>query len=449
MKEEFLHYLWKNNLYDKSSLKDEEGNLITVIHPGEYNHDSGPDFFNARIKIGNTLWAGNVEIHVLSSHYYAHGHHKDPSYDNVILHVVSGRDKKVFNSRNDEILTVELKFPPELYESYLNLINNPCTIACQDHLAGFDQLMLRNWLSVISVERLERKISNIVELLKETENDWDEILYRMIGRYFGFRTNSDPFEMLSRNMPSKIIRKHSGNIFQVEALLFGAAGLLEESIFPEAVHDEYYKSLIKEFRILSSKYSITPMHGWIWKFSRLRPVNFPTIRISQLAHLMNNSNGLFSRALECNSLEKLKGLTEVSASEYWKNHYVFGKKSATVSRNTGRQAGDILIINAIIPVLFTYGKLRGNQELCERSVDFLEMLEPETNKIIREWETAGLKPGSAFISQALIQLRNEYCTKRKCIECHLGEELIREGKDLRNHNELILEPQKDVARVIN
>ncbi|HLN21624.1 MAG TPA: DUF2851 family protein [Bacteroidales bacterium] len=439
MKEEFLHYLWKNCLFDSSCLKDNEGNTITVMHPGQYNHDSGPDFFDARIVIGDTLWAGNVEIHNQASQFILHGHHKDPAYDNVILHVVAANDKSVFNSRGVEILTIELKFSEALYESYLDLVNNPCIIACQDHLSEVDHFMVRQWLSVVSIERMERKTFHVGKLIEETGNDWEEVLYRMICRYFGFRINSEPFERLSRVLPSRIIHKHS-DPFQVEALLFGAAGMLEEGLFPGALKDQYYKDLIKEFKILSSKYGIVPLHGWIWKFSRLRPVNFPTVRISQLASMLSASGGLFSRILECDCVDRLKKLLEVPASSYWRDHYLFGKQSRITSRNTGDQATGLLIINAIIPVMFVFGKLRGRQELCERAVELLEKLEPESNKIIMEWNNAGIQPGSAFMSQALIELRNEYCSKRKCIECRIGNYLISKGKLMKTDKEILLEP---------
>jgi hypothetical protein len=440
MKEEFLHYLWKYNLYYKDKLFDNEGNLIKVIHPGMYNRDAGPDFFNAKIMINGTVWAGNVEIHIKSSHFDLHGHNNDPVYNNVILHVVSEIDRCVFNSKGDEVLTTIIRYDPALYERYESLVNNPWIIACQDHLHDINILLLRQWLTALSVERLEKKSETILDINAASGNDWEETFYRMLCRYFGFRVNAEPFEMLARALPFRIIRKHSDNIFQIEALLFGAAGLLEEGLFKEALTDKYYCDLIKEFRILSAKYTIQPIHGWLWKFSRIRPVNFPTVRISQLARMLSVAGGLFSRVLEAPDVLSIKSLLEVSASEYWDTHYVFGKEVRSVAKKTGSQATDILIINAIVPVMFVYGRSRNRQEVCDKAILLLEDTSAEVNLISAEWESAGLKVDSAFYSQALLQLRNEYCRKRRCIDCRIGSELISKGKLLKEDDELILEP---------
>ncbi len=440
MKEEFLHYLWKYSLYDKDKLVDTDGNEIIVLHQGEYNRDSGPDFFNSRIKIAGTEWAGNVEIHTKSSHFDLHGHQADPTFNNVILHVVAENDKKVFNSKGEELLTVKIAFDPTLYEKYIFLINNHYVIACQDDISKLDSIFVRHWLSSLVIERLQNKSEFILKILSETGNDWEETFYRLLARYFGFRVNSEPFEMLARALPFRIIRKHTDNRFQIEALLFGTAGMLHEGLFKEALADDYYRNLIKEYRVLSAKYSLQPIQGWLWKFSRLRPSNFPTIRISQLAALLSVSGGLFSRVLEATDINQLKELFEVSASEYWFKHFVFGKKSREISKNAGSQATDIFLINAVIPVIFVYGQTRDNQDICERALAYLEDVDTEENIIIEEWNKSGIKAESAFYSQALIQLRNEYCKKRKCLECRIGSKLISMGRKLKDQKDLILEP---------
>jgi hypothetical protein len=440
VKEEFLHYLWKYNLYDPESLIDNNGNEISVIHPGEYNRDAGPDFFNSRIIIGGIEWAGNIEIHTSSSHFDNHGHNSDPAFNNVILHIVADKDKKVFNSRGEEILTVEITFNEALYEKYTNLLNNPFAIACQNEIIRIDSFFIRHWLHALLIERLQDKSESILKIFYETGNDWEETFYRLISRYFGFRVNSEPFEMLATALPFRIIRKHADNRFQIEALLFGTAGMLEEGLFREALKDEYYQKLIREYKVLSSKYSLQPMHGWIWKFSRLRPVNFPTIRISQLAEILSVAGGLFSKTMEADDIFNLKRLFEVSASEYWNDHYVFGKKAKMISKIAGSQATDILLINAVLPAMFVYGKNRGNVEYCERAVDFLENVHPEENAITEEWRSSGVNAESAFYSQALIQLRNNYCKKRRCLECRIGVKLIGMGREFKNPEDLILEP---------
>ncbi|NMC37318.1 MAG: DUF2851 family protein [Bacteroidales bacterium] len=440
MKEEFLHYLWKYSLYDKDSLVDNENNKIIVMNPGEYNRDSGPDFFNARINIAGTVWAGNVEIHSRASNFNSHGHNHDHAFDNVILHVVGENDKRIFNARGNELLTVEIKFDPSLYDRYVALINNPAVIACQDYSGMIDRFVVRHWLHYLLIERLQQKSSAIMKIFTETGNDWDETFYRVLTRYFGFRVNTDPFEMLATTLPFKIIRKHADNRLQIESLLFGTAGMLEEGLFRDALADEYYRSLIREFRILSGKYSITPIHGWLWKFSRLRPVNFPTVRISQLAAMLSVAGGLFSRILESDNICQMRRLFEVDSSSYWNEHYIFGRKSKPIPKATGLQAAELLLVNAVIPLLFVYGQYSGKNETCVKALDFLDGLRPESNTVIDDWSKSGIEAESAFESQALIHLRDEYCRKRRCLECRIGLTIISSGKDLKKEEELILEP---------
>jgi hypothetical protein len=246
--------------------------------------------------------------------------------------------------------------------------------------------------------------------------------------------------MLATALPFRIIRKHSDNRFQIEALLFGTAGMLEDGLFKEALSDEYYSSLVKEYRILSAKFSLQPIHGWVWKYSRLRPSNFPTLRISQLAAMLSVTGGLFSRVLEVKDINQLTKIFEVTASPYWDNHFVFGKKSRSVKKRTGSQATDIFLINAVIPIIFVYGQSRNCEEICERALMYLESMKAELNSIILEWRTTGIVAESALYSQALIQLRNEYCKKRKCLQCRIGTNLVRMGKQLKANEELLLEP---------
>ena len=440
MKEEFLHYLWKYSLYDPDKLFDNEGNKITVISPGEYNRDSGPDFFNARLIIGRTEWAGNVEIHTQSSYFHTHGHNLDPAFDNVILHVVAVNDGKVFNSKGEELNTSELVFDPSLYDKYLDLVNNPYVIACQLKLAKLDQFFIRHWLGALVIERLNDKSGQIMKIFTETGNDWEETFYRLLARYFGFRVNTEPFEMMANALPFRIIRKHSDNLLQVEALLFGTAGMLDEALFREALKDDYYRDLIREFRILSVKYSLKPIHGWLWKFARLRPANFPTLRISQLAVMLSITGGLFAKVIDADKIEDLRNLFEVTASGYWNNHFVFGKQSRLSPKKTGAQATDILLINAVIPALFFYGRTHDSHYICEKAVSFLGEIRSEANSIIKDWNLAGIYSESAFYSQGLIHLRSNYCRKRRCLDCRIGFRLISAGENLKKNEQLILEP---------
>ncbi len=440
MKEEFLHYLWKYSLYEPSSLIDGDCNQIIVISPGDYNRDSGPDFFNARIVIAGTEWAGNVEIHIRASHFNVHGHNLDHAFDNVILHVVVERDMQVFNANNEELLTTEIKFNPELYRKYIDLVNNPCAIACRDEIEGTDSFLLRSWLNSLLVERLQVKSEAVIKIWTSTGNDWDETFYRVLSRYFGFRVNTEPFEMLATALPFKIIRKHSDDRLMIEALLFGSAGMLEEGLFKNALTDKYYSNLIREYRVMSAKYSLRPIHGWLWKFCRLRPVNFPTVRLSQLAALLSVAGGLFSRTLVADNVSQLKDLFGVAASPYWDNHYIFGKESKKSGKHTGDQATDILLINVVIPMIFVYGRTHNDRRLCDRALDLLADIDPEKNSVIRDWNEAGVIPESAFHTQALLQLTDEYCRKRRCLDCRIGSSLISSGKLLRNRDQLTLEP---------
>jgi hypothetical protein len=440
MKEEFLHFLWKYGLYNKDKLLDNEGNRIIVIHPGEYNRDAGPDFFNARISVDGTIWAGNVEIHVRASHFNLHGHHDDPVFDNVILHVVAENDRRVFNSKGAELLTTELKFENSLHDKYNSLINNPIVIACQEEIGSFDKLLLNSWIEALVIERIEQKSGMILKILSDTGNDWEETFYRLLSRYFGFRVNTEPFEMLARSLPFRIIRKHADNRFQIEALLYGTSGMLHEGLFREALDDSYYKELIKEYKILSAKYSLQPLHGWIWKFARLRPSNFPTVRISQLAGMLAVTGGLFSRLLEVNDIRQLREMLDTTASEYWDDHYTFGSLKRGHAKKTGSQATDILLINSVIPLLFVYGKNHGLSEFSDKALFFLEKIKAEDNSVIREWMAAGIKAENALFSQALLQLRDCYCRKRRCLDCRIGYRLISSGVRLKEQSELLLEP---------
>jgi hypothetical protein len=441
MKEEFLHYLWKYSLYDPDCLIDTDGNRIIVIHPGMYNRDAGPDFFNARISTGDMEWAGNVEVHLRASHFDTHGHNTDHAFDNVILHVVAEDDKAVFNARGERLQNVVLHYDPVYFEKYEALVNNPSTIACQTGINIIDIFYIRHWLNSLLIERLMKKSEAILKIYSETGNDWDETFYRMLSRYFGFRVNTEPFEMLATALPFRIIRKHADNRFQIEALLFGTAGMLDEGLFRDALSDTYYRDLIKEYKILSVKYSLRSIPGWIWKFNRLRPANFPTVRISQLSSMISVAGGLFSRIMEATNIEDLRELFKAEASTYWDEHYIFGNKSRNMQKKTGNQAGDIFLINAVIPLIFVYGRFTGNNALPERALSFYEDLPPETNSVISDWKKSGIDSESAFYTQALLQLTNEYCRKRRCLECQIGCKLISSGNKLMNQSELIMDPE--------
>lgn len=440
MKEEFLHWLWKNRLFDESLLTSDGSCKIEILTPGEYNRDSGPDFFNTRLIINGTEWAGNTEIHINASDWYRHGHHTDHSYDNVILHLVSNNDCETYTASGRKLVTARLAYDDVLWENYLNLVNNPTPLACGRYASTLDMFRIRHWLNSLAVDRLEHKSNEISEKLRKNNNDWEGTLYWLISRYFGFRVNTDPFEQLATRLPLKVIKKHADNLLQVESLLFGTAGMLDEALFREAINDGYYRLLMREYSVLRTKYSLQPVEGWTWKFHRLRPANFPTIRISQLAALLTGRHGLFSRILECTNAGQLYEILTVKASAYWNDHYIFGKKSTERTCAAGKESADLLIINAVVPLLFVYGRAKQQQEICERALDILESLPPEDNSLITDYTSAGIIPDSAFTTQALIELRTLWCRFHRCLDCHIGSSLIALGHNLDRSESLFLEP---------
>lgn len=421
MNEEFLYYLWSLKLL-QGDLTTIDGQSVKIINPGIRNEDSGPDFFNARIKIDDTEWAGNVEMHTSSSEWLKHGHQHDKAYDAVILHVVDNADIQIVNSHGEEIPTLSIRgfYPEGIYYRYKKLTSSRDWIPCAGNIKEVNDLVVYNWLERVLVERLERKADFIEEILKESENHWEEAFYISLARSFGFNTNSQPFEQLARTLPSIVLNKHKDNLFQIEALLFGQAGLLNPKL-----QDEYSLALLNEFNFLSKKYNLVPVKSWAWKFMRMRPVNFPTIRIAQFAQLIINSGHLLSKIIEITKLEKLKELFDIHVDGYWKTHYTFGNISKDKGKSLGSDAFDLLLINTIIPFLYVYGKRNSNQELIDRALLFLQQTKAESNGIIRRWSSSGIKSNNAGHSQALLTLKNEYCTNIKCLECAIGNSILR------------------------
>ena len=419
MKEEFLHFIWEHKLFIRTNLKTVDGEVLEIISTGQPNPNSGPDFFNARVRIGETTWAGNIEIHQKSSHWYQHRHDTDAAYDNVILHVVEMHDKPVL-VKNHAVPTLEISFQPEIFENYEQLLKSKCWIACEERLSGVDPFILRFWFSALMIERLQAKTSHILELLQQNKNNWNETFYQLLARNFGMKTNALPFELLAKSTPLNILSKQKNDLFQTEALLFGQSGLLNETL----LGDDYYLSLRKEYSYLYKKYGLSGIESHLWKFMRLRPVNFPTIRIAQLAMLIHHSSALFSRILEIDTLQELKTLFDVSASEYWDTHYRFNKTSGEIKKTLGETAFNNLVINTIAPMLFVYGDQHLDQAMKDRALFFLEKLPPESNQIISKWNERGIDSRSAFETQALIQLKNCYCEIKKCLHCQLGAKII-------------------------
>lgn len=420
MNETFLQFVWKHGLFDAGYLCTSDGQRVKVLSPGIVNQDAGPDFFNAKIRIGRTVWAGNVEIHQRASEWNRHQHNQDAAYDNVILHVVRQDDQQVFNSKGQSVPALVMPYAGYLESNYGELLEADGWIACQKHFHQIELLTLQIWFHGLMVERLQKKITEITQSLEQNKHDWNETFYQFLARNFGFKTNALPFELLARSLPLRIAEKHRDNLFQLEALLLGTAGLLNE----ELPGDDYFLSLEKEFSFLYRKYRLKPVPVHLWKFLRLRPVNFPTIRIVQFARLIHQSNGLFSRLVEMNDLAMIKEFFQVQASDYWNTHYRFNKPSPDSPKHLGVSSFNNIVINTLVPFLFVYGDYYHKQELKDLALDFLEKLPPEENSVIRHWKKLGVPVRSAFDTQALIQLKNNYCQAKRCLSCPVGTKLV-------------------------
>jgi|APSaa5957512622_1039677.scaffolds.fasta_scaffold01317_2 hypothetical protein len=426
MPEEFLQYVWENKLFFAENLKTSNGEKLEIVDVGKRNTNSGPDFFNAKIKIDETIWAGNIEIHKKSSDWLQHKHNTDKAYDNVILHVVEIDDRQVTRVTGEKIATLVFTYPEKLKTNYQNLLNSKTWIACQNQFHKINPVILQLGFNRLMIERLENKTGEILERLIQNKNNWNETFYQILARSFGFKVNAIPFEMLAKAVSLKTLAKHKNSIFQLEALLFGSSGLLNEQL----LGDGYFLKLREEYSFLFKKYGLQSIESHLWKFMRLRPVNFPTIRISQFAELIHRSDGLFSKILEIENIGNLKGLFKVKASEYWNTHYSFNKQSSKDSvKELGENSIYTLIINVIIPFLFVFGEKQNKNYLQNRALEFLEQLPPEKNSIISKWGKLGIQGRSAFETQALLQLKNLYCEKKKCLNCQIGVKLVKNLAD--------------------
>ncbi len=423
MNEAFISYLWRCRYFHRE-ITTEAGDELIILHPGVQNTDSGPDFFNARIRIGCTTWAGNVEIHVRASDWYKHGHHADLAYDHAILHVVYDADRPVYHQNGEPVQTLVIKnqFSDEIFVRYQQMMLNQQKIPCMNQLTFTEELGFNIWVPALAVERLEHKSINIRQLLRGCGDDWEEAFYRHLAACFGFKINSLPFELLAKSVPLKIVRKHCDNLFQMEALLFGQAGMLDNNFT-----DLYPGELSREYLFLRKKYNLDPIPGSMWKFLRLRPPNFPTIRISQLAGFLCLTKGRFFHLFEEGSPAKVFNLFKISASVYWNSHYVFDKPAASAEKIMGDSCADLLIINGVIPFLFFHGLEKGQPSRCEEALSVLEQIIGEQNLIIDCWEKAGFPVENAMQTQALLHLKQFYCDKKRCLDCRIGSRLLSPG----------------------
>ena len=421
MKEDFLHYLWKFKKFDILNLKTVSNEKVTIVNVGQYLELAGPDFFNAQIVIGTQKWAGYVEIHLKSSDWYVHHHEQDAGYQNVILHVVWEHDGAVFRSDNSEIPVLELKkyVDKATIENYQSLMAPKSWIFCEKQLKDLDSFALQNWQERLFFERLERKSQPIFDLLEQTNQDWEGVLFCLLAKNFGLNTNGELFYKMAQSIPFSIIRKECFVAENLEALIFGAAGLLDSE-----KEDNYFKDLKFRYLYLLHKYQMEKTYLEPVQFFKHRPDNFPTIRLAQLANLYYCHQNLFSKISSLNSLKSTYELFQIMASEYWQNHYQFDKESPKKKKQLSKSFIYLIVINTIIPIQFAFAKSHG-KEISEDLIRFLKEVAPEKNAIIDKFNSFGIVSKSSFETQSLLQLKNEYCNKSKCLECSVGVELMK------------------------
>lgn len=418
--EQLLHYVWKHKIFPLKELKTTTGQQVEVIDTGLANTDAGPDFFNAKLKLDGVLWIGNIEIHERSSDWFKHGHHAGAGYNSVILHIASEIDTEISRSNGERIPQIQLICPEAVRTNYKELLETDSYPPCYRIIPSLPPFTAHSWMTALQMERFEQKATLLNERLKRCQGNWEDAFFITLARNFGFGLNGDAFETWAHRLPFRAVDKHRNDLFQIEAIFFGQAGILEDSD-----GDGYYLRLKKEYTYLQHKFGLIPMDASLWRFLRLRPANFPHIRIAQLACLYHRAYGLLSRIMETETLQGVRDILKGGTSEYWLTHYTFGGSSPSRPKTLSNTSLDLLIINTVVTFLYAYGLHKGNRVLCARAGSFLEELKAENNYITRMWEQCGMKASNAADSQALIQLKKEYCDKKKCLYCRIGYEYLK------------------------
>ena len=425
MQEDFLHYIWRLQYFDKKDLMTAQGDALQVDHPGTHNEHAGPDFLNSKIALNDVSWHGHVEIHINASDWYAHQHQRDNAYHNVVLHVVWNHDRDVTQQDGTTMPTLILKdrVPAKLHQQYLKLIHTKTTIPCASQLPQVDQMIRASMLDKALFQRLTHKNNLVYRLLQDNKGDWESTAYHLLGYNFGFKVNSNAFLDLVRQIPLKVLAKCTSSLEQLEALLLGQANLLPTQSMDQ---DTYLQALHKEYQYLVHKHQLpaSKMTNSQWKFFRLRPANFPTLRIAQFAQLVHQYPSIFDLLVNTPTKILYKQLA-VKQSAYWQKHYQWGSLSKTKISGLGKASIENILINTVVPLLVAYGKAKDEQDYVDRAVAILQHLPAEYNKITRHWEELGIKVKSAFDSQALIELFNNFCTQKKCLNCNIGASLLK------------------------
>lgn len=419
MNEALFQFIWQYSLYNPVGLATTDGEAVTVIHPGKINRHSGPDFEEARIRIGSTTFVGNVELHIHTSDWEKHGHQHDEAYQNIILHVVchhAGNSNPRFPT-----LALGRHIPAHVLHQYTNLIQTTQPIPCARQLHTIKPITLESWLNRLLAERWEQKLDEWKELLESTAGDWRNLLYWRMAANFGFKVNATPFLLMARSLPVNVLARHKGSLLQIEALLFGQAGMLHDKFT-----DEYPRQLQQEYFYLQQKYALTPISAHLWRFMRMRPPNFPTVRIAQFAALVHQSLHLFAQIAEAAAIAEIHPFLELQASNYWDNHYRFDEaQEEPAVKRLGASSIQNIIINTIAPIQFLYANYHGNMARQEAALQLLSSVKPEENNIIKLWKATGMKMENAAQTQALLQLFNNYCSNKKCLECAIGLGIIK------------------------
>lgn len=422
--EDLVKFIWKFRLFSESQLTTVSGKLLEIVSPGEENHNAGPDFFNAKIKLEGVLWAGNVEIHVDAIDWERHGHHRDGAYNNVILHVVVRNNFRAITLDGRELETLVVVPDSFLEERFWQLQYSDSKIPCTPFINRVNMLSVQSWLDTLAAERLQVRIREINLLAESLKGDWEEVFYRYVARSFGSSINALPFEMLAKQISYSLLRRYSNSLVQVEALLFGQAGFLEQC----DINDTYAQLLVREFRYLQQKHNLVPMDVSLWKFAKTRPQNFPTIRIAQLAALVQQRFPMLGKMVGIQQLKEMQEAFRLTTSPYWNEHYSFKHTSRKQKKGLGSGMLHSIILNAAIPVLYAYGGKLGDDEIKERCLNMLEELQPEDNVITRMWEQLNIKALNALQSQAQLQLFKAYCKPKKCLYCRIGTAMLTKNR---------------------
>lgn len=429
--EQLLHYVWKHRILPLGKLCTTSGQEVEVIDPGLHNHDAGPDFFNAKVRIGGQVWVGNVEIHLRSSDWQRHGHQLDPAYNNVILHVAEVVDAEVVTQDGKQLPQLCLPIPEDVSEHYAELCRTEDYPRCWRIIPSLSRLTVHSWMSALLAERLAERAQRCLDWLKAVDGDWERTLFVALARNFGFGVNGDAFEAWGKALPLHAAAKHRDDLFQLEALFLGTAGLLALEAVPPtarqaAAEDSYFLRLQHEWAYLKHKFQLPePMAYERWRYLRLRPQNFPHLRIVQLANLYFRGTASFAALMKASSREALHTALDAAPSDYWQRHYLFGLESRRSEKHLSPSSRDLIIINTVCPMLFGYGEEHNDPSVQERAVELLEELRPEQNYIIRQWQQCGVEVASAADSQALIQLKRIYCDRKDCLRCRFGFEYLK------------------------